>query len=93
MEKRLFINTTGRLAAVVGEERLAYGLSVEELAAKSGVDVQIIAELEAGTPRTNLGAVLRVLDALGVRPYALPPVKPPTAAPIGLDDVMRTYLA
>ncbi len=49
MERRLFSNMTDRLAAVVGEECVAHGSSVEKLAVKSCVNVQTIADLEVGT--------------------------------------------
>ena len=47
--------------------REAHGLSVEELAERSGLDAQVIEELESGTAATSLAPLIKLTRALGVR--------------------------
>ena len=47
--------------------REAHGLSVDELAERSGLDKQVIEELEAGTAATSLAPLIKLTRALGVR--------------------------
>lgn len=57
----------GKLADRIRSYREKLGLSVEELADKSGVDVRAIIELEAGRSCPALGAMVKLSRALGQR--------------------------
>ncbi len=54
-------------AATVRGRRRDLGLSQAELAAQAGVSRKWIYEFEAGKPNAELGLILRVMDALGLR--------------------------
>ena len=47
--------------------REAHGLTVEELSDRSGLDVHVIEELEAGTAASSLAPLIKLTRALGVR--------------------------
>lgn len=55
------------VAAVARGRRLALGLTQADLAARAGVSRQWISAFEAGKPGAELGLVLRLLDALGLK--------------------------
>ena len=47
--------------------REAHGLTIEELADRSGIDAHVIEELEDGTAASSLAPLIRLTRALGVR--------------------------
>ena len=47
--------------------RVAHGLTVEELAERSGLDVQVINDLETGAAASSLAPLIKLTRALGVR--------------------------
>jgi HTH-type transcriptional regulator/antitoxin HipB len=55
------------VAVAVRGSRQSLGLSQTELAARARVSRQWISEFEAGKPTAELGLVLRLFDALGLR--------------------------
>jgi HTH-type transcriptional regulator / antitoxin HipB len=61
------INSIRDLAAVARGRRLDLGLSQSELAARARVSRQWISEFESGKATAELGLVIRLLDALGLR--------------------------
>jgi HTH-type transcriptional regulator/antitoxin HipB len=61
------INSIRDLAAAARGRRLDLGLSQAELAARARVSRQWVNEFEAGKPTAELGLVIRLLDALGLR--------------------------
>lgn len=61
------INSIRDLAAAVRGRRLGLDLSQAELAARANVSRQWLSQLEAGKPTAELGLVLALLDALGLR--------------------------
>lgn len=67
-----FIHTFERLAGIVNEALDEIDASKEEIAAKANVSVFFIEEIAAAHPRAELGRVVSVLEALGVKPRALP---------------------
>lgn len=54
------------LSWVVKGRRLELGLSQDDLAQRGGVSRKWVYEFEAGKPRAEIGALLRVLDVLGL---------------------------
>lgn len=61
------ISSIRDLAAAARGRRQSLGLSQAELAARARVSRQWISEFEAGKPTAELGLVLRLVDALGLR--------------------------
>jgi HTH-type transcriptional regulator / antitoxin HipB len=61
------INSIRDLAAAARGRRLELGLSQSELATRARVSRQWISEFESGKPSAELGLVIRLLDALGLR--------------------------
>ena len=61
------INSIRELAAAVRGRRLGLGLSQAELAVRAHVSRQWLSQFEAGKPTAELGLVLALLDALGLR--------------------------
>lgn len=57
--------TTVDIGVFIRRLRKAQGLRQDELAGAVGVGVRFIVDVEAGKATTQLGKVLRVLDALG----------------------------
>lgn len=72
MEKRPFIHTYERLAAVVLEARIERGFTQEELAVLAGVEPEFVADLENAVPRGEIGSLIDVMDALEIEFRALP---------------------
>lgn len=56
-----------QLAATVRGRRLDLGLTQGEVAARAGVSRQWLSGLEGGKAGAEIGLVLRVVDALGLR--------------------------
>lgn len=61
------VNSIRDVAAAARGRRLALGLSQAGLAARAGVSRQWISAFEAGKPGAELGLVVRLLDALGLK--------------------------
>jgi HTH-type transcriptional regulator/antitoxin HipB len=61
------INSIRDLAATARGRRQSLRLSQADLAARARVSRQWISEFEAGKPTAELGLVIRLLDALGLR--------------------------
>ena len=72
MSDRVFINTHAKLARLVSQGRKDRGLTVQELATLANVTPEYVLDLEAVVPRAEVAAQLRVLDAVGVDPSAIP---------------------
>ena len=62
----MFIRTPRDLGAAIRDRRRRRGWSQRELAEKVGVSRQWVNEAEKGKTRTEVGLVLRALDALDV---------------------------
>ncbi|KRG82971.1 transcriptional regulator [Stenotrophomonas daejeonensis] len=58
-------------AAHVREQRLALGLSQEQLAERAGVHRTYVGMLERGEKNVTIYNIERIADALGVEPAAL----------------------
>lgn len=63
----LRINSLRDLIAAVHGRRLELGLSQSEVAERTRVSRQWIGAFEAGKPTAEIGLVIRLLDALGLR--------------------------
>lgn len=70
--QRRYLNSPERLARVVADERAIHGLSRAQLADRAGTTPGDVAAVEAGRPVDTMLTVLRVVNALDVRPLALP---------------------
>lgn len=55
------------LGAVIRRSRRAQALRQDELAGVAGVGIRFVVELEAGKPTAQIGKILQVLHALGIR--------------------------
>jgi HTH-type transcriptional regulator/antitoxin HipB len=62
----MIVRSVHDLAAAVRGRRNDLGLSQAELAARASVSRKWVYEFEAGKPKAELGALLRVFDALGL---------------------------
>ena len=62
----MFIRTPRDLGAAIRDHRRRRGWSQRELAEKAGASRQWVNEVEKGKTRTEIGLVLRALDALDV---------------------------
>jgi HTH-type transcriptional regulator/antitoxin HipB len=92
----LTIGSIHDLAAAVRGRRTDLGVSQAELAKRTGVSRKWIYEFEAGKPTAELGLLLRVLDALGLRIEVTANGSATTdAAPtkVDLDAVIDEYRA
>jgi HTH-type transcriptional regulator/antitoxin HipB len=91
------INSIRDLAAAARGRRLDLGLSQAELAARSRVSRQWISEFEAGKPTAELGLVIRLLDALGLRlnlderGNGRGGDQPPRSTTVDLDALLEDY--
>ena len=65
------INSIRDLAAVVRGRRQALGLTQQDLAARANVSRQWISAFERGRPGSELQLILRLLEALELRPGRL----------------------
>ncbi len=63
----IHVNSIRDLAGAARGRRLDLGLSQTDLAARARVSRQWISEFESGKPTAELGLVLRLVDALGLR--------------------------
>lgn len=91
------INSIRDLVAAVRGRRQSLGLSQAELAARARVSRQWISEFEAGKPTAELGLVIRLVDALGLR-LSVDDLgvdkggdQPQRTRTVDLDDVLDEY--
>ncbi len=91
------INSIRDLAATTRGRRVSSGLSQAELATRARVSRQWISEFEAGKPTAELGLVIRLLDALGLRLNLDEPERasgadrPPRGMTVDLDALLEDY--
>ena len=86
------VRSIGDAAAVVRGRRLELKLSQDELARRAGVSRKWVYEFEAGKPAAELGHVIRVLDALGVRLEATTAAAPDESSGFpDLDALLDEY--
>ena len=70
---RAYMHTPERMAMFAQETRQAHGWTVDEVANRAGVPVDVVISVESGQPkRINLGQVRAVFDTLGVTVLLLP---------------------
>ncbi|WP_426113414.1 helix-turn-helix domain-containing protein [Pseudomonas sp. DSP3-2-2] len=65
-----------RLAQQIASMRKARGLTLVELAARSGVTRQKLAEIEKGSPTVSINLYAKVLAALGAELQVIPARRP-----------------
>jgi HTH-type transcriptional regulator / antitoxin HipB len=75
------IYTPREVGLLVHEQRLAEGITQEELAERIGATRQWVRSLESGKPRLELGLTLRALKALGCVVDVQLPAREPEAQP------------
>ena len=63
----MLTRTAAELGAVIRDRRKRLKLDQSSLAKQVGVSRQWLIEVEHGHPRAELGLILRVLDALGIK--------------------------
>jgi len=66
-EPQMIVKTTDELGRLVRATRKSQALTQQRLAAGSGTGVRFISDLENGKPTIELGKVLAVLNALGLK--------------------------
>ncbi len=91
------INSIRDLAAAARGRRLELGLSQSELATRARVSRQWIGEFESGKPSAELGLVIRLLDAVGLRlnvdqvARSAGGDQPPRRGTVDLDALLEDY--
>jgi HTH-type transcriptional regulator/antitoxin HipB len=91
------VNSLRDLIAAARGRRLDLGLSQAELAARAHVSRQWISQFEAGKPAAELGLVIRLLDALGLRlsltedGHSAAGDQPSSSTTIDLDVLLDDY--
>ncbi len=63
----MIVTTVLDLGAVIRDQRGAQGLTQRQLADRIGASREWVIRMEQGAPRTEVGLVLRVLDALSIQ--------------------------
>ncbi len=89
------IDTPRDLAGVVRGRRISLGLSQANLAKRAGVSRPWLSHVETGKATAELGLIMRLLDALGLRLDVAESSGAPdhaSAAAVDLDDVLEEYL-
>lgn len=66
--------TPEKIGTLVRKTRKAVGVTQESLALTSGTGLRFIIDLEKGKPTCQLGKVLTVVYALGIKIDLVPPV-------------------
>ncbi|MGP9782223.1 hypothetical protein CQ010_13580 [Arthrobacter sp. MYb211] len=82
------ISTARDLGRAIRGARIQSGLSQQGLANKTGLSRKFIFDLESGKETAELGASLRVADALNIR-WAAPPLTPQTILEEAARDIAR----
>lgn len=59
-------DTTTDVGAIIRSRRRSLGLRQEDVALAAGTGRRLISEIERGKPSAEIGAVIRVLQALGL---------------------------
>jgi HTH-type transcriptional regulator / antitoxin HipB len=95
------VDSIHAIAAAVRGRRLSLGLSQAQLADRARVSRQWISEFEAGKQTAELGLVLRLIDALGLRLTLAedaeatcddrPHPRPQSAEAFDLDGLLEEY--
>jgi len=94
---RTKVNSIRDVAAAARGRRLELGLSQSELATRARVSRQWISEFESGKPSAELGLVIRLLDALGLRlnidelAGSTRGHQPPRSETVDLDALLEDY--
>ena len=88
------ITSTRDLAVAVRGRRQSLGLSQTDLATRAGVSRPWLSDVEAGKPTAEIGLVIRLVDALGLRLDLTPennqnPDEPTTS--VDLDTLLDEY--
>lgn len=88
------ITSTRDLAVAVRGRRQSLGLSQADLATRAGVSRPWLSDVEAGKPTAEIGLVIRLVDALGLRLDLTPennqnPDEPTTS--VDLDTLLDEY--
>lgn len=81
------------LGLAVRGRRRELGLSQSTLSAQAGVSRKWLSEFEQGKPSAEIGFMLRVLDAVGLRlivetDSGVQPAAPPTVRTVDLDRLL-----
>lgn len=90
----MIVRSVRDLAAAVRGRRNDLELSQAELAARASVSRKWVYEFEAGKPKAELGALLRVLDALGLVLEARPSdaaAAPAHGSRVDLDAILDEH--
>ena len=79
------ITSTAELGELIRTRRTSLGLRQQDVALAANVGVRFIVDIENGKDTSQVGLVLRLLQALGIR--LTPEMSPaPTARPTGEDS-------
>jgi transcriptional regulator with XRE-family HTH domain len=70
--RRLFLGTPELLASAVRDSRAALGLTASQVADQASTSREVVEAMEASRPVSDISAVVRVLRAVNIRPYAIP---------------------
>jgi HTH-type transcriptional regulator / antitoxin HipB len=62
-----FVGDPVELGAAIRDARKAHGLTQADLAGLAGTGVRLVSELERGKPGVQVGKMLDILAALGLR--------------------------
>jgi HTH-type transcriptional regulator / antitoxin HipB len=84
----MLTRTPADLGAVIRDRRKQLKLNQAALANQIGVSRQWLIELEHGHPRAELGLVLRVLDALGIRLDAEAQAKAIRSGTVDINEIV-----
>jgi HTH-type transcriptional regulator / antitoxin HipB len=82
------ISNTAALGELIKTRRSALGLRQQDLAMAANVGVRFIVDIEAGKETSQIGLVLRLLQALGIRIEADVPAAP---TPSGTTENEETF--
>ncbi|NNN22537.1 MAG: helix-turn-helix transcriptional regulator [Acidimicrobiales bacterium] len=85
------INSIRDIAATIRGRRLDLSLSQAELARTASVSREWVSEFESGKPTAEIGLVIRVIEALGLRIDLTEYEEVPDPSAIDLDSVLKEY--
>jgi y4mF family transcriptional regulator len=80
------ITTPQKYGALIRQKRKALGLTQDELAARCGVGVRFIVDLESGKPSCQLGKALTAAAEVGLRLEDVPASVGQTLSPPDEND-------